>query len=66
MEEQLPTVSPLESFSLRPTPAGHHRYFLRNLSLAYLSLDRPAPSLSGGEAQRIRLPSQMGFELAGV
>src|SRR4029077_10874176 len=32
----------------------------------YLTLDRPAPSLSGGEGQRIRLASQIGSELTGV
>ena len=40
--------------------------FLSSVGLAYLSLDRPGPSLSGGEAQRIRLASQVGSELTGV
>ena len=40
--------------------------FLVNVGLAYLSLDRPGPSLSGGESQRIRLASQIGSELTGV
>lgn len=40
--------------------------FLRSVGLHYLTLDRPAPSLSGGEGQRIRLASQIGSGLVGV
>jgi len=40
--------------------------FLSEVGLAYLSLDRAAPTLSGGEAQRIRLASQLGSNLRGV
>jgi excinuclease ABC subunit A len=40
--------------------------FLQGVGLGYLSLDRKAGTLSGGEAQRIRLASQIGSRLAGV
>lgn len=40
--------------------------FLMNVGLDYLTLDRSAESLSGGEAQRIRLASQIGAGLVGV
>lgn len=40
--------------------------FLVNVGLEYLSLDRSADTLSGGEAQRIRLASQIGSGLSGV
>ncbi|PZS07249.1 MAG: excinuclease ABC subunit A [Acidimicrobiales bacterium] len=45
---------------------GERLAFLLNVGLDYLSLDRPAGTLSGGEAQRIRLATQIGSGLVGV
>ena len=44
----------------------HRLAFLREVGLDYLGLDRAAPTLSGGEAQRIRLAGQLGSSLRGV
>ncbi|MCK5783354.1 MAG: excinuclease ABC subunit UvrA, partial [Desulfobacterales bacterium] len=40
--------------------------FLENVGLAYLTMDRAASTLSGGESQRIRLATQIGSKLTGV
>lgn len=45
---------------------GERLQFLLNVGLDYLTLDRSADTLSGGEAQRIRLASQIGAGLVGV
>jgi excinuclease ABC subunit A len=44
----------------------HRLGFLENVGLSYLTLDRSASTLSGGESQRIRLATQIGSKLTGV
>ncbi len=45
---------------------GTRLSFLNEVGLTYLTLDRPYTSLSGGEAQRVRLATQLGMSLVGV
>lgn len=45
---------------------GERLGFLQNVGLKYLTLDRSASTLSGGESQRIRLATQIGSKLTGV
>jgi len=57
----------LEQVAARPIQEMTNRLnVLEQLGLPYLSLDRSAPTLSGGEAQRIRLANQIGYRLSGV
>jgi len=76
---QMPIVdllSTLRTWELSPPEAKiagelqreilHRLQFLSDVGLEYLTLDRAANSLSGGESQRIRLASQLGSGLSGV
>ena len=45
---------------------GSRLGFMQDVGLGYISLERAAPTLSGGEAQRIRLAAQLGSNLRGV
>ncbi|MGM0213009.1 excinuclease ABC subunit UvrA [Enterococcus sp. AZ109] len=62
------TLSEQETMIARPIlkEIGDRLTFLRNVGLEYLTLSRAAGTLSGGEAQRIRLATQIGSNLSGV
>jgi excinuclease ABC subunit A len=69
IDEALPfleTLSPEESFLEEPLKQLKGRLeLLQRIGLGYLSLERSAPTLSGGETQRIRLSRQLGSGLTG-
>ncbi|MFT4190183.1 MAG: excinuclease ABC subunit UvrA [Comamonas sp.] len=65
LENRLSTREQGIARDLIPEIAGRLA-FLREVGLGYLTLDRGAPTLSGGEAQRIRLAAQLGSNLQGV
>src|SRR5277367_5712149 len=61
------TQCPPQEIAGRPLEEVAERLdFLLAVGLSYLSLDRSAATLSGGEAQRIRLATQIGSRLRGV
>ena len=62
---QLDTRTKMITQDIVPQIAERLR-FLAHVGLDYLSLDRPTETLSGGEAQRIRLAAQLGSNLSGV
>ena len=69
--EQVPATSPLSqreyTIARQILKELHARLkFMMDVGLDYLSLDRMAATLSGGEAQRIRLATQIGSQLMGV
>ena len=74
MSKPIETSEPPDLLSMKQWQIGrrvlkeiHDRlHFLANVGLGYLTLDRTATTLAGGEAQRIRLATQIGSRLVGV
>lgn len=65
--ESLPLTDKEETIARRILKEITERLgFLQNVGLSYLTLDRAAYTLSGGESQRIRLATQIGSKLTGV
>ncbi len=67
-DEQQTPLTPRQQMIARPIlkEISERLTFLINVGLDYLTLDRTAGTLSGGEAQRIRLATQIGSQLMGV
>ena len=73
LDECLPALEAIRLTGRQESIAGpvleeirHRVRFLLKVGLSYLTLDRKAASLSGGEAQRVRLATQVGSRLRGV